>query len=219
MRGAGPGEVLGDPDREAFRRGHRRVCGLDEVGRGPLAGPVVAAAVVLPPDSEIRGVGDSKRLSPAVRARLVPEIREAAMGVGLGIVGPAEIDRINILEASLLAMVRALENMAVTPDFLLVDGVHPVRLPFPQQTLVGGDRRSVAIAAASIVAKEYRDDLMREYARAYPGYGFETHKGYPTAEHRQALLRLGPTPIHRVSFRGVREAAGPVPQRESRPGR
>ncbi len=194
-----------DPDGLAFARGHVRVCGVDEVGRGPLAGPVVAAAVVLPPDVRLPGLDDSKRLSPAARARLVPEIQAAAVAVGLGLAAPAEIDRINILQASLRAMARAVAALSCVPDYLLVDGVHPVPVDLPQETLVKGDARSRCVAAASVIAKEHRDDLMRAYAREYPGYGFEDHKGYPTAAHRAALRNLGPSPLHRTTFRGVRE--------------
>ena len=128
-----------------------------------------------------------------------------AAGIGVGLADAEEIDRVNILRASLLAMARAVQALRPPPDFLLVDGVHPVPLPFPQRTVVRGDSSSTSIAAASIVAKEHRDALMREYAVRYPGYGFEEHKGYPTAAHRAALERLGPSPLHRRSFRWVRE--------------
>jgi len=196
---------LGDPDREAHRLGYLSVCGLDEVGRGPLAGPVVAAAAVLPPGAEIPGLGDSKALTPGRRAGLVPEIRRVCRAWAVAEVPPGEIDRLNILQASLLAMSRALGRLGLTPDFLLVDGVHRVPSEIPQQTLIRGDARSTAVAAASVLAKEHRDALMTEYARLHPGYGFEVHKGYPTAAHREALGRLGPCPIHRRTFRGVRE--------------
>lgn len=203
---------LGGPDREARCQGFGRICGCDEVGRGPLAGPVVAAAVVLPPDATIPGIADSKRLSPAVRARLVPVIREIATDVGLGLAEPCEIDRINILQASLLAMVRAIRTLTQAPDLLLVDGVHPVPLATPQRTLIRGDSRSLAVAAASVLAKEHRDSLMLEYAQLYPGYDFERNKGYPTKSHREALRRLGPSPIHRTTFQGVREWLHPPVQ-------
>jgi ribonuclease HII len=196
---------LGSPDRVARQQGYRRVCGLDEVGRGPLAGPVVAAAVTFAGGVDIPGLGDSKQLTRSARARLVPVIRRVATGVGLGLATPEEIDRINILQASLLAMVRAVTALPWEPDFLLVDGVHTVPLSIPQQTLIGGDARSTAVAAASVLAKEHRDALMVDYADAYPGYGFERHKGYPTLAHRDALRRLGPSPIHRTSFKGVQE--------------
>ncbi len=215
---AAPRPLADDPDAAAFALGHVRVCGVDEVGRGPLAGPVVAAAVVLPPDARLPGLGDSKRLTPATRARLVPEIRAAAVAVGLGLADPAEIDRINILQASLQAMARAVAALPCVPDYLLVDGVHPVPVDLPQQTLVRGDARSRCVAAASVVAKEHRDALMRAFAREFPGYGFEDHKGYPTAAHRAALRRLGPSPLHRTTFRGVRELCGGPAQPDLFPG-
>ena len=200
-----PAGELGGPDRAAWGRGFSFVCGLDEVGRGPLAGPVVAAAVVFPSEVEIRGLTDSKRLPPSARAGLVPVIRELALGVGVGLATPQEIDRINILQASLRAMARAVGALPFEPDFLLVDGIHRVPLATPQETLVGGDGRSLAVAAASVLAKEHRDALMDDYAGTYPGYGFERHKGYPTRAHKDALARLGPCPIHRTSFNGVQQ--------------
>jgi len=199
---------LGEPDGEIFAAGFNRVCGVDEVGRGPLAGPVVAAAVVLPQHCEIPGLGDSKKLNARARSRLVPEIRDHALATGIGVAEADEIDRVNILQASLRAMARAVAALGLTPDFLLVDGVHPVSSPLPQRTLVGGDGRSRAIAAASILAKQHRDALMVELGRRYPGYGLEAHMGYPTPAHRAAVRRLGPTPVHRRTFKGVREFAG-----------
>ncbi|MDW7709600.1 MAG: ribonuclease HII [Deferrisomatales bacterium] len=203
---------LGRPDQEAHARGYLRVCGLDEVGRGPLAGPVVAAAVVLSPGTEIPGLDDSKRLGPAARARLEPAIRSAAVDFALAVASPAEIDALNILQASLLAMGRAVAGLSEPPDFLLVDGNRPVPSPLPQRTVVGGDGLSTAIAAASVLAKQYRDALMEEYGRVHPGYGFEIHRGYPTPEHREALRRLGPCPLHRRSFRGVCTPSPPLSQ-------
>jgi len=200
---------LGAPDRDAYRLGYCRVCGLDEAGRGPLAGPVVAAAVVLEPGEAIPGLDDSKRLSARARARLEPAIKAAARDWSVAVASPAEIDALNILQASLLAMTRAVEGLRARPDFLLVDGNRPVPTPIPQQTIVGGDGLSLAVAAASVLAKEHRDALMEDYAGVYPEYGFHLHKGYPTAEHREALRRLGPCPIHRRSFRGVGE---PLPR-------
>ncbi len=208
--GVAPG--FGEPDTAARRRGFVRVCGLDEAGRGPLAGPVVAAAAILAPDASLPGLNDSKRLTPDARARLAPAIQEVSLAWGVGIATPREVDAINVLQASLLAMARAIEALSVAPDYLLVDGLHTVDLPLPQEALVGGDGRSAAIAAASVLAKEHRDTLMCEYARLYPGYGFETHKGYPTQAHQHALRRLGPCPIHRISFRGVRELVTRSPQ-------
>lgn len=203
---------FGEPDAELHRQGFSRVCGLDEVGCGPLAGPVVAGAVILPCDARLAGLNDSKRLSPADRERLAPAIREAALAWGVGVATPAEVDAMNVLRASLLAMMRAVQGLGVAPDYLLVDGRNRVDLPVPQQTLDGGDGRSSAIAAASVLAKQHRDALMTEYARVFPGYGFEDHKGYPTPAHRRALDALGPSPIHRISFRGVRELVSPSPQ-------
>lgn len=198
-------ETIGEPDERARRDGFKHICGVDEAGRGPLAGPVVAAAVVLSPNSSIPGLTDSKKLSPSTRARLVPEIRSKALGIGVGSADHAEIDSINIFQASLLAMARAVKALPFEPDFILVDGTHPIRrLAIPQKALVRGDSRSLAIAAASVVAKEYRDELMRKFGTTYPGYGFEVNKGYPTGSHRDALRRLGPCPIHRRSFKGVK---------------
>ncbi|GAB6062629.1 ribonuclease HII [Deferrisoma palaeochoriense] len=206
------GRAMGEPDRAAFAAGAVRVCGVDEAGRGPLAGPVVAAAVILPPGTEIPGLDDSKRLASGARAALVPRIRAVALAVGIGECTPEEIDRWNIHRATLRAMCRAVEDLGMTPDHLLVDGIHRLPLSLPQETLVKGDARSWAVAAASVIAKEHRDALMVEYGRRYPGYGFEDHKGYPTRAHREALERLGPCPIHRRTFRGVRELLGPLPR-------
>lgn len=204
-----PARCLGLPDREAHARGFRRVCGLDEAGRGPLAGPVVAAAVVFEPGTRIPGLDDSKRLSAAARARLEPLIRREAVCFALGAASPAEIDALDILQASLLAMGRAVAALgAPPPDFLLVDGNRPLPSSIPQRTVVGGDGLSTAIAAASVLAKQHRDALMDAYAREFPGYGFEIHRGYPTSDHREALRRLGPCPIHRRTFRGVCPAPG-----------
>jgi ribonuclease HII len=214
-RGTGlPARCLGFPDREAHARGFRRVCGLDEAGRGPLAGPVVAAAVVFEPGTEIPGLDDSKRLCAAARARLEPVIRRDAVCYALGLASPAEIDALDILRASLLAMSRAVAALGAPPDFLLVDGNRPLPSPLPQRTVVGGDGLSTAIAAASVLAKQHRDALMDAYAREYPGYGFEVHRGYPTADHREALRRLGPCPIHRRTFRGVCPSPGALVQAE-----
>lgn len=191
------------------------VAGVDEAGRGPLAGPVFAAAVILDPAQPIAGLRDSKRLAPATRERLAPLIRAQSLAWGVGIADAGEIDALNILGATWLAMRRALLALRLEPSQVLVDGN---RLP-PQGMLgfacsfraeVGGDDRIPAISAASILAKTDRDAWMREAARAYPGYGFETHKGYPTTEHLQALARLGPCRLHRRSFRPVRSCLLPA---------
>ena len=198
-------------ERRLYRRGYRRVAGVDEVGRGPLAGPVVAACVVLPPDLERVPFDDSKRLSPGRRAELAALLQEMGVAVGIGVVDEAVIDEINILQASLLAMRKAVEALAPPPDFLLVDGCHQVPMPIEQQALVKGDGRSAAIAAASIVAKVARDRMMQEYHRIYPVYDFHRNKGYPTRKHREALQRYGPCPIHRRSLRGVCDGSRPQP--------
>ena len=189
----------------AGRQGYGRIAGVDEAGRGPLAGPVVAAAVVLPSDFPDCGVTDSKKLTPRRRASLYGRIYADALGVGIGIVDAIEIDRINILRAALLAMAMAVENLRPPPDFLLVDGPWSVDLQLSQNPIVRGDARSVSIAAASIVAKVTRDRLMDRYDTEFPQFGFARHRGYPTRAHREALRTFRCCPIHRRSFRGVRE--------------
>ncbi|MFW6334137.1 MAG: ribonuclease HII, partial [Desulfosalsimonas sp.] len=184
--------------------GYRVVAGVDEVGRGPLAGPVVSAAVILPDDFSATGVSDSKRLSLKARQRLYGEIYAGARSVGIGIVDPVEIDRINIFQASLVSMAIAVKNLAPKPDFLLIDGQHPIDMDISQQTIVRGDSRSISIAAASIVAKVTRDRIMERYCYEYPEYGFSGHKGYPTKKHFAAINDHGCCPIHRRSFKGVR---------------
>ena len=192
-------------ERELFRQGYQRVAGVDEVGRGPLAGPVVAACVVLPQECDYAQFRDSKALVPAGRERLAAKLKEMGALIGLALVCEQEIDRINILQASLLAMKKAMQSLLEQPDFLLVDGKFPVPVDLPQLPLIKGDSRSASIAAASIIAKVARDDLMRQHHARYPHYGFERNMGYPTAEHRQALAEYGPCPLHRRSFRGVKE--------------
>ncbi len=196
-------------ERDAWAAGFAPVCGIDEAGRGPLAGPVVAACVVLPPDFPTDGINDSKKLSPKRREAACARILAQAVAVGIGQVDAPQIDEINILRATHLAMRLALENLP--PDFLpalvLVDGLPVPHLPCAQQrALVGGDGLSVSIAAASIVAKTTRDALMTQADQDYPGYGFAGHKGYGAATHMQALLDLGPCPLHRRSFAPVRAA-------------
>jgi ribonuclease HII len=176
------------------------VCGIDEAGRGPLAGPVCAAAVILPPDWEPEGLNDSKKLSPARREVLYEEITMKAIGWSVAFVSEQEIDRVNILQATFLAMRRALDGLAVKPDFALVDGNRDPGLGIPTRCEVRGDGRYACIAAASVLAKVSRDRLMDEYDEVYPQYGFLRHKGYPTKAHYEALAEFGPCPIHRRSF-------------------
>ena len=193
-------------ERQLRHENKWRVAGVDEAGRGPLAGPVVSAAVILPHDCPIQGLADSKKLSPTRRDRLFEEIYTGALSVGIGIVDREEIDRINILRASLLSMRMAVANLHPSADYLLIDGKFTLpRTLTPQQAIVRGDARSASIAAASIVAKVSRDRLMRSYHEEYPLYNFDRHKGYPTRAHKAAIAAHGPCPIHRRSFRGVRE--------------
>lgn len=186
------------------------MAGVDEAGRGPLAGPVMAAAVVLPPGFTRPEIRDSKALSPKARERAFFLITSNALAFAVGHSTPEEIDRINILKASLLAMRRAVEKLSPVPDFLYIDGNHTIPPAeggpwgsIRQEPIVSGDTRCVSVMAASILAKVTRDRLMLEYDRVYPGYGFASHKGYPTKAHLAALAVLGPSPIHRKTFRGV----------------
>ena len=189
-------------ERLHWAAGRRVVVGLDEVGRGCLAGPVVAAAVVLPPDAALPGLDDSKKLTPEAREALVPRIRREALAVGVGQCSPAEVDELNVLWAAMEAMRRAAAALPLVPDVFLVDGNREVPgAPCPQETVVKGDGRSLSIAAASVVAKVTRDQLMVELGAAYPVYGWAAHKGYPTAAHYAALAAHGPSPHHRRSFR------------------
>lgn len=192
----------------ALAAGELLVAGVDEVGRGPLAGPVYAAAVILDPRDPISGLDDSKRLSPARRAAVEPEIQSRSLAWALGWASVEEIDRINILQASLLAMRRAVASLDPSPQRVLVDGNRCPDLPCPVTAIPGGDRRVPAIAAASILAKVARDRLMEQMDLEFPGYGFARHKGYPTLEHRQALHRLGPCQVHRRTFAPVRVLLG-----------
>ena len=190
-------------EEEAKQAGFDLVAGVDEAGRGPLAGPVVAAAVILPAGFDIAGVRDSKTLSPEARERLFDRITEGAAAVGVGLCDHAEIDRMNILRASLLSMSRAVDALCVRPGFLIVDGKFKAPLDIPQRAVIRGDALCVSVAAASIVAKVTRDRMMEDFDRRYPGYGFCRHKGYGTAEHLAALSARGPCPIHRLSFKRV----------------
>jgi ribonuclease HII len=192
-------------ERRAHHRGYRRIAGVDEAGRGPLAGPVVAAAVVLPWGANLPEVRDSKLLTPKQRQACYDRVQQVAAAIGVGVVSPDEIDRTNILAASLEAMRQALQQLDPPPDFVLVDGPWSVPTQLPQQPIKGGDRLSVTIAAASIVAKVHRDMMMMSYHKSYPHYNFAQNKGYPTAEHRAALARFGSCPLHRQTFRGVRK--------------
>lgn len=192
-------------EEQAKRRGFHAVAGIDEAGRGPLAGPVVAAAVILPEEFDLPGLTDSKKLSEKQRDRLYPQIRQQARAVGIGVASAAEIDRINILQATLLAMRRAVKRLSSLPDHLLIDGITPLPLDISQQTLKKGDSRSLSIAAASVIAKVVRDRIMYSFDRHLPDYGFARHKGYGTAYHRQAIARSGPSWLHRETFAGVKE--------------
>lgn len=176
------------------------ICGIDEVGRGPLAGPVYAAAVILPKDKEILYLNDSKKLSEKKREELYDVIMENAIGVGIGSADPETIDRINILQATYEAMRMAIDNLPVRPDILLNDAVTIPRVDIKQVGIIKGDARSISIAAASIVAKVTRDRIMYELDKQYPEYRFASNKGYGTAEHIEALKTIGPSPIHRMSF-------------------
>lgn len=183
-----------------FDQGIGVICGVDEAGRGPLAGPVYAAAVILPRDLEIPGLTDSKKLSDKKRRELFPIIQEQAVAFGIGVASEKEIDEINILQATFLAMKRALEKLSVRPDLALIDGNRETDFGVPAKTVVKGDSLSASIAAASILAKVSRDDYMMELAQKYPQYGFDIHKGYGTKAHYQALREFGPSEVHRVAF-------------------
>ncbi len=200
-------------ERDLRARGYAFIAGTDEVGRGSLFGAVVAGAVILSPDAPIRGLNDSKQIDPERREVLAARIRERALAWAVAAVDAATIDRINIYQASRLAMKTAVAQLKPAADFVLVDAV-PLDLPLPQQPLIKGDERCHAIAAASIVAKVYRDRMMCEWDRFYPEYGLRNHKGYLCPEHMAAIQRCGPTPLHRLSFEPVRRCAvfSPLPQ-------
>ncbi|MEN9360920.1 MAG: hypothetical protein RL095_2455 [Verrucomicrobiota bacterium] len=200
-------------ENAARAAGRLRICGIDEAGRGPLAGPVVAAAVILRPGARpLPGITDSKALGPERRAELAAAlIADPAVEWSLGIAEADEIDALNILRATHLAMRRAAEGFVVPPDFCLVDGLPVKSLPFPSQAIVKGDALSWSIGAASILAKEHRDALMRQHALRFPQYGFERHAGYGTPEHLEALRQHGPCELHRRSFAPVRAASGDEP--------
>jgi ribonuclease HII len=203
---ASRGHIVGPTDEfelEARRRGYRGIAGLDEAGRGPLAGPVVAAAVILPTRCRLVGVDDSKQVSEPERARLYEAIVQRARGVAVGVATEQEIDRLNILEATRLAMCRALAALTLQADYLLIDAVTLPELAIPSRSIIKGDTLSISIAAASIVAKVTRDRMMAAYHRAYPQYNFLSHKGYGTEEHLLRLTQHGPCAIHRRTFAPV----------------
>jgi ribonuclease HII len=197
--------VLLKIERQLRRQGLARIAGVDEVGVGPLAGPVVAAAVILPEDVRLRGVDDSKRLTPARREDLAESIRAVALGIGVGVVEVADIDRLNIYRAALEAMRRAVAALPIVPQHLVVDGRRIPEVSVPQTALIDGDARCYSVAAASIVAKVARDAMMRSLHEIYPQYGFRDNMGYGTAQHLAAIERYGPSPIHRRSFAPVRQ--------------
>lgn len=187
-------------EQSHFDRGVQIICGVDEAGRGPLAGPVCAAAVILPANVEIPGLNDSKKLSDKKRRELYPIIKEKAIAYGIAFADHKEIDEINILQATYLAMERAISQLSVKPELALIDGNRAKDFGIPAETVVHGDSLSASIAAASVLAKVTRDDYMLEMAQTYPGYDFEIHKGYGTKAHYAALTQLGASPIHRMSF-------------------
>jgi ribonuclease HII len=190
-------------EKAARQCGALRIAGLDEVGRGPMFGPVVAAAVILDCNARFRGLTDSKKLPEKKRVELDVEIRAKAVAWAIAAVDAETIDRINIRRASLLAMRLAVEQLTVAPDYLLIDGVDTIEWPCPQQSVIQGDGTSYSIAAASVLAKVYRDGLLVEFDRQYPGYGLASHKGYCSRGHMEALARLGPTPLHRKNWSPV----------------
>ena len=187
-------------EKLAYHEGYKQIAGIDEAGRGPLAGPVVAAAVIFPPDYRNAEIKDSKKLSARKREKLYEIIRSEAVAIGMGAADADIIDRVNILRATLQAMREAVLELSTPPDFLLIDGLHYIPMPIPQKPLVQGDNRSVSIAAASIIAKVSRDRIMEMYHRQFPQYNFLQNKGYGTKEHCTALKQFGICKIHRKSF-------------------
>ena len=187
-------------ENQFFEQGYQVICGVDEAGRGPLAGPVCAAAVILPPNLELPGLNDSKKLTDKKRRVLAPIIKEKAIAYGIAFADHKEIDEINILQATYLAMERALSQLSVRPDMALIDGNRAKDFGLPVTTVVHGDALSASIAAASILAKVTRDDYMDQMAEQYPEYGFQVHKAYGTKAHYEALRQYGPSPIHRMTF-------------------
>ena len=192
-------------EKKAASCGFFNIAGIDEAGRGPLAGPVVSAAVILPENFKDDRITDSKKLTEKKRTTLFEIIREQAVSVGIGIVSPEQIDKINILQASLLSMLIAVNRLQQSPDYLLIDGIFQIDSKIPQEAIKKGDSLSSSIAAASIIAKVTRDRIMADYDKEYPQYDFAKHKGYPTKAHKEAICNAGICPIHRKSFRGVKE--------------
>jgi ribonuclease HII len=192
-------------EKQARLDGYKMVAGVDEAGRGPIAGPVVSAAVVLPENFDVPGINDSKKLSEKKREALFPMIQTQAISFGIGLADHEEIDRINILQASLLSMKRAVEDLQMTPDYLLIDGKFTIDTSLNQRCVIKGDALSLSIAAASILAKVTRDRIMADLDVQYPQYGLKRHKGYPTKAHKEAILTHGPCPVHRKSFKGVKD--------------
>ena len=191
------------PESQFYHQGMTYVAGMDEVGRGPLAGPVTVAAVILKPYTFFKGLNDSKKVSPKHREELAKEIREKAVDISIVSLPPEEIDAVNIYEATMEAMYKAVNELSIAPEAVIVDAM-PLHFSVPTLPLIHGDAKSAAVAAASIVAKVHRDHLMDEYDKMYPGYGFAQNKGYGTAEHIDAIRRLGITPIHRKSFEPIK---------------
>ncbi len=192
-------------EHKALNQGYKKIAGIDEAGRGPLAGPVVSAAVILPNNFFCEDIIDSKKLSEKKRSFLFKIIKTHAVSAATGIAWHNEIDQINILQASLVSMKRAVNNLSDKPDFLLIDGRFTIDTDIVQSALVKGDSKSISIAAASIIAKVTRDTIMKELHKTYPEYNFARHKGYPTKAHKEAILKHGPCPFHRRTFKGVRE--------------
>jgi len=209
LRVRGCGRVF---EKQALARGFRFIAGVDEVGRGCIAGPVVAAACVLDPSKPLpRGLNDSKKLTEAERNEIGAKLRERAIAYAIGSIDADEIDRINILEATKKAMLAAIAALEPAADFLLIDALQLKPSPIPQQAIIRGDSLSASIAAASVIAKTYRDDLMKRYDAEFPGYGFASHKGYGCRAHYDALREHGPSPLHRLTFKGVvQEAEAPT---------
>ena len=205
-----PHQAMDFFEGQCYRAGYRNIAGIDEVGRGPLAGPVVAAAVIFSRGWIDEEITDSKRLSSQKREELYGKILSSSRSVGIGVVDQGEIDRINILQATLKAMEMAVGELSPPPDYLLVDGIHGFPIQMPQRPIKRGDTISISIAAASIVAKVTRDRMMIEHHERYPQYNFAKHKGYGTREHLEAIRKFGCCELHRMTFRGVKEQTGPT---------